>query len=378
MNVLKGLFLFLICTTIACGKKEIPEPIDGTPVFFFDGQVNNEARTINAGDNDFFMFSEFNNDINEVISFTGRLGKTVDCSSNCEEELVINIRNFEQNLSLSPGGISQAIRLGNYDFTEVEETSTMFEGFEVQFKNNSAVSHSSSQYDWSINNAVFSTEENPIDTFTQLNFDVKLTVVQDTFEFCTSSITKSILPDSFPNCDVSFSVQGNPVQGVSLTATSLGTAPFIFLWNTGDTLETIELTPDTMLTYCVDVFDATGCTNSNCFVSDLTDVNNHNYCSAAFEYEIESISEIIPADTIQLSTVNISYTDTTGIFYSSLQGDQNTNSFFEITAIADFENNERGEPTKKITLRFNAILFDENGNELPIESENTVIAVAYP
>ncbi len=100
MNGLKGLFLFLICIFLSCGKTELPTPIVGEPIFFFDGQLGGVAKKINAGDNDFYLFTEFSKDDDSVFSFTGRLAKLEqNCPDTCAEQLVISIRDFEQNIS---------------------------------------------------------------------------------------------------------------------------------------------------------------------------------------------------------------------------------------------------------------------------------------
>ncbi|MBK9012819.1 MAG: hypothetical protein IPM82_01325 [Saprospiraceae bacterium] len=79
---------------------------------------------------------------------------------------------------------------------------------------------------------------------------------------------KSLLPSTpFPSldslCDVSVSWDSTNTGDIIITAYPTGTAPFAYLWNTGETTPTIELS-QWGVNYCVTVTDATGCESSAC------------------------------------------------------------------------------------------------------------------
>jgi len=50
---------------------------------------------------------------------------------------------------------------------------------------------------------------------------------------------------------------------------------------------------------------------------------------------------------------------------------------FEVLSVEPFDNNEKGEKTLKLQIKYLADVFDENGNKKTIEGEGT-IAVAHP
>ncbi|MEZ4960742.1 MAG: T9SS type A sorting domain-containing protein [Saprospiraceae bacterium] len=70
-------------------------------------------------------------------------------------------------------------------------------------------------------------------------------------------------PPNFCEAWIEMDSVGN---GVQLTAVPTGTAPFAYLWSTGETTATVTWDPNGAL-YCVTVTDATGCEASSCFGS---------------------------------------------------------------------------------------------------------------
>lgn len=75
--------------------------------------------------------------------------------------------------------------------------------------------------------------------------------------------------------------------------------------------------------------------------------------------------------------VEIAYTSPDNIAYCSNLGEQPQSSF-EVLVIEDFENNEFGQRTKKLTIRFTCDLYDVNNNVLHLTDGIGTIAVAYP
>ena len=93
-------------------------------------------------------------------------------------------------------------------------------------------------------------------------------------------------------------------------------------------------------------------------------------------YDVQQDSTIDPIGE-QFSHVEIVYENASGI-YSSFNGD-NSNSTFTITKVEEFEENANGEKTKKLTIDYEAILYDiqGSGNSKTINGSG-IIGVAYP
>lgn len=375
----KFIFLLLVLTLgFACKDGEIPEPMTGEPVFFFSGTINEEPITINAGDNDFFMFTEFESDDQNVYSYVARLAKLQpDCGDECEEQLRILIRHNEVGPPTADS-VGIALDLERYEFDSevtIEDTITKFV---VQYDNKSISSSPFATYNWTLPEGGFIGETPPVDTLQQLGFNVGLEVREDSFAFCNSSIVRAITSNPNDNCAVGFDVFSNPTStSIGITALPSGTGSFDYSWQNG-IIDSATIFIDTIGQYCVTVTDAAGCLSTNCLEYVDDSVFGKVYCAAAFDYQLDQYQEIISSDPLRLSTVTIEYTDSRGTFYSSKLGAQPANSTFEIVSQMDFEDNENGQATKKITVNFNAFLYNENGMTLSINSNRSSFGVAYP
>ncbi len=80
---------------------------------------------------------------------------------------------------------------------------------------------------------------------------------------CVATSCIEIEDNSNPNCSVEVGL--TPIGG--LVAIAEGSAPFSYLWNTGETTEFIQ--PTSSGNYCVTIADANGCTSEDCFYYDL-------------------------------------------------------------------------------------------------------------
>jgi hypothetical protein len=65
------------------------------------------------------------------------------------------------------------------------------------------------------------------------------------------------------DCFVSIYEEMTPIGGSGLFAEATGTPPYTYLWNNGETSESIF--PNSFGTYCVEVTDATGCVTNGCY-----------------------------------------------------------------------------------------------------------------
>lgn len=120
--------------------------------------------------------------------------------------------------------------------------------------------------------------------------------------------------DPPPPCGVSI-VEDQVFDG--LIASSTGTAPYTYAWNTGET--TASIFPITNGNYCVTITDATGCTDSDCYVYVVDPVDS---CSVTINtianpggssWELSASSDGEPPFNYQWSTGQNSATITTQI-----------------------------------------------------------------
>ena len=72
-NVSQFIFLSFLFAGIGSCKKETPNPQSNPPVFYFKGNVGTGTVDLEAGENNYYMYSNFNQDANNVYNFNGTL-----------------------------------------------------------------------------------------------------------------------------------------------------------------------------------------------------------------------------------------------------------------------------------------------------------------
>lgn len=110
-------FIFLACA----GEKDdgLFQPvaedfISDQPVFKFT--ASSEQYRIQAGVNDFYMFTEYEF-VDNLHTFISRFSKLSSCDVACEESLVIRIKDFQTVESSAQVAIDQSIQTGEYSFS---------------------------------------------------------------------------------------------------------------------------------------------------------------------------------------------------------------------------------------------------------------------
>jgi len=93
--------------------------------------------------------------------------------------------------------------------------------------------------------------------------------VEKAGEYCvtvtdsTGCVAKSCINVTFENCTAKIDIVTSPNSSVrTLVATGTGVAPFVYLWSTGQTTQSIEVKDSKE--YCVTIKDATGCVAKAC------------------------------------------------------------------------------------------------------------------
>ncbi|MFT5168217.1 MAG: hypothetical protein ACI8P3_003458 [Saprospiraceae bacterium] len=114
------ILLLVLILGFSCDKKSENESLfadsifSSEPIFYFS--TNSEEYKIEAGESGFYMFSEYEVDTMNVYSFVARFAKLSTCENQCEEELIIKIRDFQPVNSSSPIAINEALSIGEYSF----------------------------------------------------------------------------------------------------------------------------------------------------------------------------------------------------------------------------------------------------------------------
>lgn len=374
--------IYIFCCLAVCFTQcsqpndvDFPLPSEGEPVFMVRADIDGRAIDLAAGLNDYYMFTSFGRDAQNVLTFVGDL-KQESCPDICAEQLRIEIR----DRVVSEEGIPSELLVLEEDILfsqppllpSVESYRTSFYAEAVNANSSPFV------YVWSFGDDTFSTEQNPIHHYDiPGEYEVELMTIDG--DSCVSTQKQVIhLEQLDENCSVSISadfVQNNQIQ---LTAEAGGElSNNLYIWSQDSSvLEGATIFPNGSGLFCVQLIDDNSCSSSSC-ASVLQIGAFSNFCTTSFSYEIETIEESVVADTLQLSTITVIYTDTNGQEYRSDLGQQEA-AIFDIYNIEDYDLNENGEKTKRIDFDLACSLYSENGAVLELKEGTFTFALAHP
>ena len=368
----KLIYIIIVFLVFSCKKKEDPTIIIGSPVFTFSGVIDDENINFFAGEEDVYMYSNFEKDKEGVFNFIGDFGNL-----NGNSKLKIGFRDYKARSQNEEVDILNVIKVGegNYKDSLVYEKSF----YKAKFKNNS---YAGSSYQWNFSNGSIVNTQNPSDitcVFDNLgDVSVKLTARRDSF--CSSEINQIIDLDSDCKFDVNTSFIPDSISGGTLSwnvFNSEGTGPYssnvLINGTTGDSDSMHHFTTNQIALMDITQIDANGC---EYMLSQNIDVyQTPSICLANFEYL--GYQEIISLNKTYFNTIFVEWTDENGVIYSTKYKDQNEN-FINIISVEEYDLNEKGEKTLKIDLEFSCDLYGQNGNIIRLENGLATIAIAYP
>lgn len=386
--------LIIIALATGCNKVEL-DPVDGDPVFTASFDLAGTSHEWLAGVDDYYMFSSFEKDAQDVYEFSGSFAKKDSIGG---ETLTFHIRDYQQVFQGLPNVDETFLTNTNFAFASMSGTDTIWQqqvdtlGWSVVFDASaSIIPNSPVAYIWSYgDNTSFSSDlQTSAHFYTQLpSQPVTLTVSTPS---CSASVTKQLnVLGSNTSCELDFDISlPNPSDSGIVVQASLvnGLAPFSYVWSDSSTADSLWIQSNFgPVSASVTVTDAAGCTVSGSISTMLVQGIFPPLCVAKFSNSPAIpdtattlvIDTIIVGDMLQFSRVKVEYTDLSGRFFSSFFQSQPSSSFLKILDVEDYDDNEKGEKTKKLTLEYACRLWDEQGNHIDIENGKAVIAVAYP
>ena len=350
----------------SCEKKEYPESIVvNNPQFYAKFSVNNSPIQLNAGIDRYRVYSSYAQDTSGVYRFISEI-KPSDCVSNCPSSLKIEISDLKKRQNNASVTMSDAIKIGSYTYN------SYFQFIEFQSNYNKQAQ----TYLWHFGDGNISEEQHPQHRFTKPGFyDVCLTIKGN--NGCESSICNK-MKIGFPegSCATAITAESGPNNMVNFNQITSGQAPFIYSWDFGDGKSSSSTNPSH--NYAISgsypvrltVVDA----NQDVSVANYNVVTSNDPSSCTSNFKLSSALSL--PQPMQLSEVKVTYIDANGVEFVSDEKLQPSYGKFDIVSIEDFENNERGEATKKLTVKFNCMVY--NGNQsLKIENAEATISVAY-
>ncbi len=361
------LFLFLA----SCKKNDDPAPVSEQPVFKVVGTVGGQPLNIQAGVNDYIMFTDFTFDnSSSVFEFNGSLRK-YNCAS-CPNSLSIKIRNYTQTLSSQTIVPDSAF---TRNFYTIKSTSGNATKYTFTFKSQLGAG-TVQEYYWDFGDGTTGNTDSMQHTYMHPGiYPVTLKVLFQ--NGCSDSLTNVFrigVPGSVCRSRFDMFIAGNTITTSNM---SVGVGTLTYYWDFGDGTFSTQENPQ-------HVYSASGVYKITLIV---TDSENH---VSEFSRKVFTVPQItcmvsylypnwVPmSNAAALSNAIIEWTDNNGVLYSSENGAQADNSYFKINSVEDYANNSNGEKVKKLGVQFHCRLYNSSqAAYVDIDVIEAAIGVAY-
>jgi len=368
-TLLTGFIIFLV-SFIGCKKNDSKPEDPGYPVFSINGTINGNYVFIQAGVDDYYMYSSCTTDTASLHSFIGTL-KKANCS-NCPQ-FSIKLNDNSSNKTVNSSHLDSILNEGFHYHHDSAKTVNY-----SLFHSVADLDMNVQSYYWDFGDGTTSNQKDPHHVFYgNGSYNVCHTI---TYTKGCSSTSCNEVKANFYDCyafiDYNFSNDTFYFKG-NATGNSIS-SPVDFDWNFGDP-STVKDTSHLQNPYYV--FSAEG---TYTVTMKTTDPGGCNYtvtrviktpkagniCSAYFDY-----SKLL-TPFIDYSVVSVTWTDEGGSVYSTNQVKQPVDSYFQILSVEDYYMNENAEPTKKINARIKCKL--SNGSKaISMDNVSITFAVSY-
>lgn len=365
------IIVLILIATVSCKKKEYPESTkEGSPVFNCAMTVDGTPIALSAGVDNYYMYSSYQQDSNNVYGFTAKLKQT-DCN-NCPNSLEIRINDFKVSASNGPAQIDSALLPGNYNY--LQSTAASF--YEAQFQ--SSYNKTAASYFWNFGDGTTSTLANPTHVYKRSgNYKVNLNI--NGTSSCVSSASNfeniGIFNYKFRTLINEDSSMGNLINFSSIN--SQGVGPYQYLWNFGDGSTSTLASPSHNYqhtgSYPV-TLRVTDIYNGDIAYAKYNVVTQSDLSSCAANYTLNAVN--YSPNTLGLSNIVVNWTDANGVVYSSKSPLQPLSSYFTIVSTESFQNNDNNQMTKKLHVKFTCTLYN-GASSILLSNADAIICVAY-
>lgn len=357
---------------VSCSKDDKSPPTSFTEEyrFFVKGQVNGLPFEYNAGEDDYFLATDYFVE-DSVVVMEGRLYRESDPERNA---ITIRLRGKKGAAYVNPFVVEENIRAAAYPFRDVTGYRTQIGKYLISFYGEASTG--SMTYNWSFPDSSGSTAPNVEKTVEIDEYSTyPVTLYTSKTAGCNSEVTHYVNLEG--DCDATFRMELPLVGSVIKTEviSRIGTVEEVdwLLDGTPVTplLGEIDLAtvPGAEVLSCIVKFED-GCTKR---IDRNLAVTVQNACVTDFWYTKEKPTMYDPH---QYSTVEIEYLDENGkkftSHYSRVEGD------FRITNVSEFQENENGDKTVRFFMETDVILKNNDGSTIELKNGFGSFAVAHP
>lgn len=381
--------LLVILLSFGCKKEHPPTSTVSTPDFYFNGTIGGTSTSFSAGVNNYYMYSSYLQDSNNVYGFIGDLKQTTSNASGIQ----IQIYNYTVSVPNGSVNINSSLQVSNYPYyipdTSVTPTTTIT-AYQVQF-NSSYTNGTPQTYNWDFGDGNTSALANPVHVYSSLGYyNVCLNITGT--NSCSNSIcdTLNLSSPSSYSCHAAISSSVLPgTNTANFYAIPTGTAPFNFFWNFGDSITASYSSPADSANH---TYASPGTYQVSLRVTDATSkvsIAKYNVttalapatCITNFSVStIQTVTTVTPNTTgglTELGKVVVTWTDASGVVYTSNNIAQPNSSNFQIISVDSYADNTNNQHTKKLHVKFNCWVYNNSHPPIQITNADAIIAVAY-
>ncbi|MEZ4686535.1 MAG: hypothetical protein R3B47_10845 [Bacteroidia bacterium] len=353
----------LLILVAGCKETPLPPVVIEEPVFFVKGTVGGETVEINAGKDDYYLFTDFEQDTAGLYTFRSEL------SAPGKPAVMLSLNSQTragQGASVDP---SEAFRETSYPFAVSD---SVLVGYNVSFK---ADAPGATNIEWRLKNtdrgsgAEIMRYYNLAETD---SFSVELLTVSP--GNCRSVLQERVAIPK-PDCHLDFEYKPSRESGKRLefeVKSPLAPASLTWIFNglpvRGGRTIVHDFSSRGIFRTCVE--------QDNCKAQRCKNViaGNAGGCPANFSYETE---EVYKALLLQPGEIVLEWRDENGRIFSTKARPQPSDSYFRLSMRESYEQNTLGDPTEKMQLDIRCRAYS-GSDSLLIELNEVHWAFAYP
>ena len=279
------LYFLLFASLFSCNKNSLPSNTVGTPVYYFEGTINNISQKIQAGNDSMYMYTNATTNAANEKTLQGWFANQINANS--EPNLMFELVNYKPN-----GSNTADIEIQNlHNFYSFSLDSVITFDTTLQFTFAPLDTNLTGTFLWKADDGTTANSKYFTHTFATAGMHT-ITFFYTSNQGCsTDSISNNINTNVNNNCNVQFKTITNAsIDSVSVIAT---TGFNNYLWAWGDTITTQSATNTSSHTY----FDSLNhtitliATQSTCSSTFKVKVNPmfNNQCLASFNYTTQQI-----------------------------------------------------------------------------------------
>ncbi|MCB0665592.1 MAG: hypothetical protein KDC80_07205 [Saprospiraceae bacterium] len=362
--------VFFLMAFISCEKVDVPDPVevsDTEPVFYSKLNIGDSQFNASAGIDDYIMDTGFEQDpASSSIKLFGYLRHKNCTVRDCSNSLKIVLG--DRLLTNANFNIDQFLSGNTFSYAATYSRDSSI----VRFKPVLPELTDATALTWRFNDEKEVHNQRILERVLNRrhNYQLRLSLNQHA---CQSSQLQTI------NLATGGCSSRIRISDRKAVVTSTGSPPFRYQWSNGlrdsvITLEAVAVSASKSLE--VKVTDSKGCISEVSLGISPGSVDGQ-LCQTTFEYD-SRLLQINNRENIA-KVVYVEIVDNNGVAFRSDGFEQPRDAEFKIIEISDFENNTKGQRTKKIKAAIKCLLSAEDAPEKEIKLSGTVVfAVAYP